>query len=349
MLSKWVERYQVRIQDIPEMLQRISALLIEGYTLHESIEIILPFHTAKDDYWRGKLQERVKEGETAVGLFQLLGLESKNLLIIQIAEQTGTLPQVLEKLGQELEVQMQAKQTTTRALFYPLFLFTMIFVMFMLFRQYFLPNMEQMLGFRNDLTVTIGSLQLSKLFLRLPDTILLFGCMSFVALLITIYILSKKSVAFQIRFMLALPVVRYYWRLLLTKEFAFLLGRLLSYGWSIQDALKMIREQSFHKQLSYIASEIEKRILFGDDLSNTIQLYEYFFVGFERFIAHGEKIGKLGEELLIYADLLGRKFNRSIMMMTKIVQPLLLIIIAACVIAAYLSILLPVYNMLDIV
>lgn len=349
MWSKWLERYKTRIQDIPEMLQRISTLLKEGYTLHESIEIILPFHTTKDSYWRGQIQTGVKDGETAVGLFKLLGLESKNLLIIQIAEQTGTLPQVLEKLGQELEVQAQAKQKTTRALFYPLFLFTMIFVMFLLFRQYFLPNMEQMLGFRNDLTVTIGSLQLSKLFLRLPDTILFIGCICFGVLVLAIYLLSKKSVAFQIRVVLALPIIRYYWRLLITKEFAFLLGRLLAYGWSIQDALNMIREQKLHKQLSYIATEIEKRILYGDHLSDTVQLYDYFFVGFERFILHGEKIGKIGEELLIYADLLGRKFNRSILTVTKIVQPLMLLVVALCVIAAYLSILLPVYNMLDIV
>lgn len=209
--------------------------------------------------------------------------------------------------------------------------------------------MEQMLGFRNDLTVTIGSLQLSKFFLRLPDTILLFCCICAIAIGIALYFLSKKSMAFQIRFILALPVVRYYWRLLITKEFAFLLGRLLAYGWSLQEALKMIREQQLHKQLSYIASEIENRILFGDDLSDTVKQYNYFFNGFERFISHGEKIGKLGEELLIYADLLGRKFNRSILMITKVVQPLLLVVIAVCVVAAYLSILLPVYNMLDIV
>lgn len=349
MWSNRLANYKMRIRDVPEMLQRISTLLTEGYTLHESIEIMLPFHTKYDDYWRAQLEDRVKQGDAAVGLFQLLGLDAKNLLIIQIAEQTGTLPQVLKKLGQELDVLMLAKQKTARALFYPLFLFAMIFVMFILFRQYFLPNMEQMLGFRNDLAASVAGVQLSKLFLRLPDTILFISVLSFVSLTVAIYMLSKKSVAFQIRFLLTVPIVQYYWRLVVTKEFAFLLGRLLVYGWSIQDALKIIHEQSFHKQLSYMAAELERRILFGEDLSNTVILYDYFFTGFDRFIAHGEKIGKLGEELLIYADLLTEKLNHAVLLITKVVQPLMLMIVAVCVIAAYLSILLPVYNMLDVV
>ena len=349
MWTKWLKDYKIRIQNRPEMLQRISALLKEGYTLFESIEIILPFHTKDDGYWRVQLQEKVGQGYSAVGLFELLCIEPKNLLIIQIAEKTGTLPETLEKLSLEMEMQAEAKQRTKRALFYPLFLFSTIFLMFLLFRRYFLPNMEQMLGFRDGLTLSVGSIQLSRLFLRVPDTIIVIVLVLFLIIGSVLYILSKKSIGLQIRFILSIPIVRYYWRLIITREFAYILGRLLAYGWSMQEALNIIREQNYHRQLSYLVSEIENRLLFGDSLSTTVQLYDYFFDGFERFILHGEKIGMLGQELLLYSELLGQKLNRTILTATKIVQPFMLIIIAVCVIAAYLSIILPVYNMLDIV
>lgn len=348
LLSKW-EIYRNRIFDIPELLKRISVLLEEGYTLHESIEIVLPFHTRNDEYWQEKIKDAFKSGESTECIFEILGLGRKHLLLIQIAEKTGTLSESLNKLGTELVIQTEALQKTKKALFYPIFLFLFIFVLFLLFRQYFLPNMEQMITSRHGLESSILSLQLSKWFLRVPDTIILLLCILSIAIAILLYVLSKKSVPFQLKIIQSIPIVRYFWRLILTKQFALILGRLLLYGYSMQEALHVIKEQSFHKQLSYIAKTIEARVLYGDSLSKAVGLFDYFFYSFPRFIVHGEKIGMLGRELVIYADLLNGKLNGILIATTKIVQPFMLAIIAVCVIAAYLSILLPLYNMMDFV
>lgn len=346
--SKW-EIYQNRIVGMPELLKRISVLLEEGYTLHESIEIMLSFHTKNDLYWQEKIKDVFKRGESTERIFEVLGLGRKHLLLIQIAEKTGTLSNSLNKLGAELEVQSKAIQKTKKALFYPFFLFVFIFVLFLLFRQYFLPNMEQMMSSRNGLDSSVLSLQLSKWFLRVPDTILLFIGLISIAVTIALYVLSKKSVPFQLKIIQSIPIIRYFWRLILTRHFAFVLGRLLLYGWSLQEALHVIKEQSFHRQLSYIAKMIEERVLYGDSLSRSVEMFDFFYYSFSRFIIHGEKIGMLGRELVIYADLLSGKINGILITTTKIVQPIMLAIIAVCVVAAYLSILLPLYNMMDFV
>src|SRR5690606_15017899 len=113
--------------------------------------------------------------------------------------------------------------------------------------------------------------------------------------------------------------------------------------------LEILKEQQLNKYLNFLSFTIEKKIIYGDSLSNAVQLTGYFFPKFQEFIKHGEKSGYLGREMLIYSDLLDEKMQSLLKTGLTFVQPLFFIFIALSIIAAYISILLPMYNIIEII
>lgn len=70
---------------------------------------------------------------------------------------------------------------------------------------------------------------------------------------------------------------------------------------------------------------------------------------FPMFVEHGEHSGYLGKELVLYSDLLMEKQEQLLQKILAFVQPSFFILIAACIIAAYISLLLPIYHMIELV
>jgi competence protein ComGB len=70
---------------------------------------------------------------------------------------------------------------------------------------------------------------------------------------------------------------------------------------------------------------------------------------FSTFVEHGEKSGYLGKELVLYSELLTEKQEQLLYKILAFVQPTFFIIIAMCIVAAYVSLLLPIYHMIELV
>ncbi len=147
----------------------------------------------------------------------------------------------------------------------------------------------------------------------------------------------------------SIPIVSYFFKLHITKQFSRLIGSLLIGGFSLQQTLEILKEQQLNKYLKFVAFQIETKVIYGDSLSNAVHLSGYFFPKFEEFIKHGEKSGYLGREMIIYSDLLDEKLQSLLKTGISFVQPLFFIIIALSIIAAYISILLPMYNIIEII
>lgn len=66
-------------------------------------------------------------------------------------------------------------------------------------------------------------------------------------------------------------------------------------------------------------------------------------------VVHGENTGYLGRELSLYSEFLSQEIESKLSRYISIVQPTLFLILAIFIIGAYLAILLPIYNMINIV
>lgn len=341
-------RRQIHVKQLPDFFLRMSTLLEEGYTFANCIAMLLPYHVQNYTYWEEIINASFHNGAGPTNILELFGVKNHYLVAIQLAETTGQLASTLRIVAQQMAFQENMKRRLTKLFLYPALLFMFLGALFIAFRLYFLPNIEQMVYFRSP-SEEVSSVQWTKFFLHVPDYFIIF-ILSVVTICITVFFyIRRKRVEVQLRLLFKVPFMGYCWRILLTRKFARSLGNLLVTGMSLQHSLEYLKSQTYQTQLAYVAFVIENRIMFGDSLANSIQTVSFFFPRFEQFVDHGEKSGLLGRELLIYAELLDEKFETIVHAATNFIQPLLFLVIAICVIAAYLSILLPMYQLLDIV
>lgn len=330
-----------------QFIARLSTLLQEGYTFEESIHILSPYHVEQLDVFHATLAEAFLQGHTPTEILSAMGIKKRFLFSIVVAQSTGDLAYTLKKISEDMLFYEQTRERMKRLLYYPAFLFVFVTILFIAYRQLFLPRMETLLYNRgsND----VKSLKLSQLFLNVPDYMAFTLIILLVILAILGYILSRKEMATQQRIYSSLPFIGPRFKEIVTQRLARELGNLLLHGFSLQEALAILATQQHQKFVALIARQLETHVKNGEALSTAVRNNDFLLKRFEQFVVHGEHSGMLGRELLLFSELLDEKLQSTINTLLKIVQPTLLAIIALCVLAAYLSILLPIYNMIEFV
>lgn len=337
-----------KVYQLPSFLSRISTLLNEGYTFPDSLYMLLPYHVENSAEWHNLIEGKLKSGEGLIEILQCFSIPKHYLIAISISEENGKLAQSLQTISEQLEFTEKMRKRVINLLSYPILLTIVLMVIFFAFRLYFLPNITHILQSRPDIG-SESSVLISSIFLRLPE-VLFFAIVSVFCLISTsIFFIKRQNVQKQLPLILKLPFVSFFYRMHITNQLARALGSLLIGGFSLQHALTILQNQQLNKTLSYVSREIEKHVIFGESLSSAVFKLGWFSAKFEDFIKHGEGSGYLGRELLIYSELIDEKLQHFIKKGVSIIQPLFFIIIGVSIIAAYLSILLPMYELIEII
>lgn len=346
-IKHYLENRKKKIDDLPSFLQKTSNLMQEGYMLAESLILLLPYYTKKASEWTNEIQNGLQNGLNAHEIFKKFQVDNEFLIAIYFAEKNGDLAKTLNKVSSQMLYKQETMKKFGKLLLYPFAMFSLLILFFLGFRTYFLPNISQMV--QHDSKTDNPTIILSSYLLHMPDYFI--GCAIFLITLSLIFLsfIRKLPPPQKLSIILKIPVVKKYYKLTMTRQFARHLGNLLQSGFSMQQALAELKTQQFKKDIQYVADEVSKQIVYGSKLSQVIKLSNYFYGKFELFVEHGEKNGLLGRELLLYCDILDEKLKNDIKVATLVIQPLFFVIIAICIVAAYLSILLPMYEMIEII
>lgn len=339
---------QVPSRKQAQFLNRLSTLLMEGYTFYASITMLLPHHVKRSEEAQNKLSFQLKEGDSVTSILITLGIPKRYLLSIQMAEVHGKLHQALLRLHKYIAMIDRAKASLKKVVMYPIFLFSMLAILFSAFRLYFLPNMQLLTASRHA-SNSSDALFWTNYLLYLPDALVTI-CAGLVFMGLAFYwSVRRYAVQRQVAILQKSPIVSKWMKLLWTKNFSQELGTLLASGLSLLHALNVLKTQDFQPFIQVIAQSIYSSVVKGETLGQAIQLAECFVDDFPTYISHGEASGHLDRELLIYSDLLNEQLESSLTKWLSVVQPVLFGILAFCILAAYLSILLPVYGMIDFI
>lgn len=336
------------LQQPAQFIERLSVLLQEGYTFEESIRILSPYHVKDKIRFDELLTEAFLTGQTPAEILASIGVKKRFLFAITIAQSTGDLAKTLQKISKDMQFYEQTRERFKRLLYYPLFLFSFVCLLFVAYRQLFLPRMQTMLHNRSN-EQDVLSIKLSQLFLSMPDYLIYSLLASVLIVFVGSYFISRKDIRRQLVIYCSIPIIRQLFIQMITQQLARELGNLLLHGFSLQEALQTLKSQQHQKFVATIADDLLRKVKNGETLSNAVSHNDFLVKRFEQFVVHGEHSGMLGRELLIFADLLEQKLHSQLNTTLKIIQPTLLAVIALCVLAAYLSILLPIYNMIEFV
>lgn len=337
---------QSMLLDKSVFLARVAGLLKEGYTFPDALNLVLPHHMAEYKTTLTEVDADFRKGLGVSDVLSRFGFSSSALLPVLIAERNGHLSEVLEGTAKRLQKIEEVEKKLKNLLAYPIFLFVFVTILLIAFRNFFLPNMEALAASRQGDGKELSSI-LPMIVSRLPDMIFALGIVIGLAILCCIFVYKRLVPAKKLRFFSKLPIVNTVFFMWKTQLFTSEMGNLLQSGISMQDALDVLIRQKLDPILGEIAKNIKEYVMYGEPFHEAISLTEGLTKECSSFAEHGAISGHLAKELLIYSMHLEEAIHLKFTKGLALLQPLLFSLIAICILAAYIALLLPVYGMLD--
>ncbi|MCM3710900.1 competence type IV pilus assembly protein ComGB [Sporosarcina luteola] len=332
-----------RIENRPAFLGRLSLLIQEGYTFHDGLVLLMPHHSKQYNELLTQTERDLKNGLGVTDVLRRLGFSSNILLPVIISEVDGRLADALKGIAERLKQSEERKKKLRNLLLYPVILFFFLAIFLLVFRSYFLPNLQAMSVARNEAGTGFVSL-LPLLVSKIPDVMLGLGVFILVTACIGNLIYRRLSPSGKIRFLLPVPFIGPLFSKWKTREFAGEVGSLLHSGLSMQDSLEVLVEQEVDPILGEIAKTIKEHVIYGENFDTAILLTVGLRKELCAYAKHGSDTGHLGKELLLFSENLHDMIEEEMARWLALLQPILFAILAVCILAAYLALLLPVYS-----
>lgn len=195
-----------RLHNRPEFLERLAVLLMEGYTFHDGITLLLPHHMKEYATVLAIINDDFKQG---LGVTHILGrfdFSSSTLLPVAIAELDGRLALALKGMAARLRRKEEKQKKLKNLLAYPIVLFVFISVLLLAFRRFFLPNMEALALTRHSGANGFVS-SLPSIVTKIPDVVISLVLLIMLLTLLCVVIYKKFEPKTKIRIMMSIPVV----------------------------------------------------------------------------------------------------------------------------------------------
>lgn len=268
---------------------------------------------------------------------------------VSAGEQSGHLDAVLERLADYTEDRQAANATIKKALIYPsmLVLASILIVAFLL--AYVVPQVVQVFdGMGQELPALTQGLLAASAFVKS------WGLVVAIVAVVAFFLFrhSMKNEAFKMRvhtFYLKLPLVKKLIRGFNTAQFARTLSILAASGVPVLEALdiaaQVITSRPMRKAVNTAAAQVREGSTLGDALERT----GYFPPMLLHLIASGESSGRLDYMLEKAATHQERELNSLMAIFLGLFEPLVILIMGGVVLMIVLGILLPIFEMNQLV
>ena len=343
---------KIRISEISMMTRQLATLISAGFPLTTALNTMLP-QTKKESFKRvlSRIKDSIEEGSSfAEALAKYPSIFSNIYLnMVRAGEASGTLEIVLERLADISEKQHHLNSKIKSAMAYPLLMtFVGAGVLFFLLTV-IVPNITSIFVEMNQaLPLTTQILIYTSSFLRQWWLLILV----FILLMVILYKIAKKNLSFQLffdRFILRIPVFGDLVQKIAVARFTGTLGTLLENGVSLLSALEIVKNVTGNKIIENAIIDAAKEVERGNELGSALGRNKNFPYLAVQMIKIGEQSGSLEPMLKKTATVYENEVETTIIGMTSLMEPVIILIMAFVVGFIVLSICLPIFEMNQLV
>ncbi|MDF0727791.1 competence type IV pilus assembly protein ComGB [Cytobacillus sp. S13-E01] len=340
MNNKWL------IQEQAVFLKRLGELLENGYPLSQGIEFLQLQVRDKSKQDLEKCLVKLKEGNTFYSILVDLKFHKDVLAYLFFAQKQGDISFALREGSAILERRVEYLTKIKKILRYPLFLVFFVGCMFILVERFLLPQFQQLYTSMNlDSSFFVNALSYFSTFIKL----LLYGIISSCIFLLTFYFLKFKNLTavIQMKLVMKVPLLNRLIVLLNSHFFSVQLSNLLKGGLSIYESITAFEEQNHSRFFREEAVVIKEQLSGGERLDWIIGSRNYFEKELALVILHGHSHGSLDKELYHYSQFTLERLDGKISSFLKICQPILFTSIGLIIVFMYLTIMLPMFKLIN--
>ncbi|WP_343216722.1 competence type IV pilus assembly protein ComGB [Cytobacillus gottheilii] len=334
------------LQEQGLLLKWIGDLLKRGYPLSEAIESVilhLPHH--KRPAMELCLSE-LREGYSLYNAFSKLKFNEDVIGYVYFAEQHGGLADAFKDGSEMILKRDENWQKLKKLLMYPIFLILVTIVLFLFVIQILLPKFSSLFlsldleaNFFTNIVYGFGNL----------FPIMLIVTFLLVIVLLCYYSFRFKRLTFlkQKTMISSIPVFGIFLKLFYSHYFSVQLHYLLQAGLSVFEALQLFEKNEKQPLYQELGCELQSGLLRGEALEMLIQKYFIFDFELSRIIAHGQKNGKLAEELAFFGEHCMERLEEKVEKTIKTIQPIIYSFIGFLLVSMYLAVLLPMFHLME--
>lgn len=329
-----------------EFLRRLGQLLLQGYTLSNGIDF-LKYH--QKDVIKAKLDqlsEKLRQGETFHEVLAEFDFPKDVLGYLYFSEKHGDLAFALTESGNMLVKREEVKIRFRKMLRYPLFLLWVVVILVIFMTRLLFPQFQRLYE-----SLDLDFPWFTDWFLAMIDMVpLLFGVVIVIFAFGFLYYITRFRHLHphaQFAHLIRIPLLRSFLPMVITQYFSAQISRLLKGGLSIFECLTVFEGQHHLAFFQQEASRMKRALKRGERLEDVIRDSLYYVDELAEVIAHGQKNGNLAEELFHYNNLLLDMIETKIKRWMTVVQPAIFAGIGGVVLIMFVSILLPIFNLMN--
>ncbi len=338
--------------DLALITRQIATLASSGTPIEEALGAVAKqSEKQKIKSLMLSVRSRVLEGKTlasALGDYPKVFPEIFQATVAA-GEQSGHLDSVLERLADYTEDKESTKAIISKALYYPIGLVCIAFGIVTFLLAYVVPKVVQVFdSMGQELPL------LTRIMIALSEFIQNWGLLlfiGFVALFILWRrILSNESVKFRVHaFMLKVPLLAKIIRGSNASQFARTLSILAASGVPVLDALGIASLVLTNRPMRQAVKNAATQVREGGGLSRSLERTGFFPTMMLHLIASGEASGRLEIMLEKAATHQERELNSILAVFLALLEPMIILIMAGMVMLIVLAILLPIFELNQLV
>ncbi|MBI5118599.1 type II secretion system inner membrane protein GspF [Candidatus Poribacteria bacterium] len=333
--------------DIAMFTRQLAVLLQAGMPLVDALNAVLE---QVENKRLTKVVYRVKESiSEGAALSVSLAQHSRHfprlyVNMVKAGESSGALEVVLFRLADYMEKQLALRRRVTSALLYPCLMTTVGFGVVVFLLTYVIPTITKIFMQLNRAlpAPTIALIKVSG-FLR-GYWWLMFGLAAILVLALSRYLKTEIGGTAWDGLKLRLPIFGKLNRKLAAARFSRTLGTLAQSGVNLMDSLEIVKNIVNNRIIARSIDEAQENVRKGEDLAGSLQRGRVFPPVVTHMVALGERSGQLDEMLLRVADTLDDEVDTTLSGLVSLLEPTMIVAMAAVVGFIVLAVLLPIFD-----
>jgi general secretion pathway protein F/type IV pilus assembly protein PilC len=342
--ARW--RRRVRTRELAMMYGQLADLLGSGVPLLRALDCLI--NSTPGQVLREVLREvraRVADGRSLTESLREFPdvFPALHTAMVQAGERAAFLDQVLRGLSDFLERLDELRVKVVGALIYPALLTVLGITVMLGALVLFVPKFEPLLAHTPKPWPTRILFAASHT-VRTYGWLVGLGVVGLAALGWT-SLKTQRARRLLERWRLRLPVVGSALRLLAITRFCRILGTMLAHGVPLLQALRISKDATGSALLAERIAQATDAVRDGKRLSEPLAAGGFFPEQILAMITVAEESNKLDQVLLQIADTVERRTNRQVDQAVRLIEPVILCGVAACIGFLALGLLLPIFTL----
>ncbi|MGL6073658.1 MAG: type II secretion system F family protein [Fimbriiglobus sp.] len=332
---------------------QLADLLHAGVPLLRSLELLE--RQSPNVRLQGVLREVRAKVADGTGLSQAMAMHPTvfndlSVSMVRAGQEGGFLEDVLKRIAIFVEREQDLKSKVVGAMAYPAFLAVAGFLIINILVIFFVPQFEAMF---TKMRSGAGLPLLTEILLWFSHFLQSFKGIITVKIIIAAIVMfyrwtrrGGRTWADGVK--LRIPLFGKVFLSLALSRFTRILGTMLQNGIPILRALAIAKDSTGNRVLAAAIEKSAENITAGEKLAEPLRRSKYFPNDIVEMIAIAEESNNLEKVLIDVSDGLEKRTTRNLDLMVKLLEPLMLLVMALAVLFVVLALLLPIFNMGDV-